>query len=73
MDVKDMLSSRVIHFDSMFHEEVELGVIQFSDHYYVYASICNDRGEFLGRGIDKVERDAARQALKELYVNAYDR
>lgn len=73
MDVKDIISSRVIHFASMFNEEVELGVIQYPDHYYVYASICNDRGEFLGRGIDKVERDAARQALKELYVNAYDR
>lgn len=73
MDVKDILSSRVIHLNSLFHEEVELGVIQFSDHYYVYASICNDRGEFLGRAIDKVEREAARQALKELYVNAYDR
>lgn len=28
---------------------------------------------FLGVGKDLVERDAARQALKELYVNAYDR
>ncbi|MCM3443080.1 hypothetical protein [Metabacillus halosaccharovorans] len=73
MDVKDILSSRVIHFASMFNEEVELGVIQYPDHYYVYASICNDRGEFLGVGKDLVERDAARKALKELYVNAYDR
>ena len=53
-------------------DEIEIEIVQFHSHWYVYATICNEFGDFDGEGRDlDDEREAARKALEELYGRAY--
>jgi len=68
---KKIISREVVHLMNEHDDEIEMEIFQFHSDYYVYATICNERGDFNGEGRDLNEREAARKALKELYRQAY--
>jgi hypothetical protein len=71
----DYLSMEVKRIVNDVGDEIELQVIEYPDHYYVAATICQDAPPFkdyIGVGRDfQCVREAARKALKELYLQAY--
>ena len=67
------ISREVVLLTNEHNDEIEMEIVQFHNHYHVYATICNESGDFDGEGRDLTEREAARKALKELYHNAYNR
>jgi len=67
---KRFISREVIHLINEHNDEIEMEIGQFHNHFYVYATICNESGDLNVDGKDLDER-AARKALKELYHQAY--
>jgi len=65
------IAREVILLTNEHNDEIEMEIVQFHNHFYVYATICNGRGDYHGEGRDFNEREAASKALKELYRQAY--
>lgn len=67
-------SRKVSQLIDGYNNEVEIETVQYSDHYHVVATICQEEPPYydcFGEGRDENEREAVKIALKELYGRTY--
>ncbi|MGM0923265.1 MAG: hypothetical protein ACQEWW_18965 [Bacillota bacterium] len=70
------LSRRVLHIGNEHGDEVEMVMTKYKDQWLAIATICPDEPPFKdysAEGVAKSERGAAREALIELYQQAYSK
>jgi hypothetical protein len=77
VESKNCLSREVTQLVTDVGDEIELEIFQYTDHYYVVATICQNDSPFMDHiafGKDPhSKRRAMKKALRELYLLAYSK
>ncbi len=75
--ITEYRNSRVVRIKNEHGDEVEVELLQYPSYYKVTATICQDTSPYkdcIGIGVDDDnESGALRKALRELYLDAYER
>jgi hypothetical protein len=75
-DSSEYMDRSVSRLINEYNDEIEMEILIYQDHYKVVVTICEEEApykDFIGGTDERNARRAARNTLKGLYLEAYDK